>query len=124
MRNPAHFTAASEALFQMVQKWCRNFSRLSTGRRCISMHRFTDDTIRERFESVMLDDRGVRNILKDESRRATALSAILRRLIWEFVFTRYLFVVLSTSPGLHTLNSGIWGFCGLGTCGFYGFDSG
>jgi hypothetical protein len=30
-------------------------------------------------------------------------------------------VVLLTSPGLHTLNSGIWGFCGLGTCGF---DSG
>jgi hypothetical protein len=33
-------------------------------------------------------------------------------------------LVLLTSPGLHTLNSGFWGFCGLGTCGVYGFDSG
>jgi hypothetical protein len=91
IKEPAHFAASSEALFQMVQKWCGDFSRLSTGRRCIPVSRITDDTIRERFESVMLDDRGVRSMLKDESRRATALSAILMRLIWEFVFTRYLF---------------------------------
>jgi hypothetical protein len=91
IKEPAHFAASSEALFQEVQKWCEDFSRLSAGRRCITVHRITDDAIRERFESVMLDDRGVRNMLKDESRRATALSAILMRLIWEFVFTRYLF---------------------------------
>lgn len=55
------------------------------------VHRVTDDAIKERFENVMLDDRGVRRMLKDESRRSQIFAAITMRLIWEFVFTRYLF---------------------------------
>jgi hypothetical protein len=91
IKDPVHFAVSAEALFQEVQRWCEEFSRFSAGRRCTHVHRVTDEAIKERFENVMLDDRGVRRMLKDESRRATALSAILMRLIWEFVFTRYLF---------------------------------
>lgn len=91
IKDPAHFTASANALFQDVQNWCNEFSSYSAGRRCIHVHRVTDEAVKDRFEQVMLDDRGVRRMLKDESRRPQALTAIMMRLIWEFVFTRYLF---------------------------------
>ncbi|KAF8544666.1 hypothetical protein BDD12DRAFT_723005, partial [Trichophaea hybrida] len=87
----AHFAASANVLFVDVQKWCDAFSMFSAGKRCVHVHRVTDDAVKERFENVMLDDRGVRRMLKDESRRPQPLVAIMMRLIWEFVFTRYLF---------------------------------
>lgn len=93
IKDSTYFANSAIVLFQMVQKWCEEFSRYSAGRRCVHVHRVTDDEIKERFEQVMLDDRGVRRLLKDrdESRRVPAFTAIMMRLIWEFVFTRYLF---------------------------------
>lgn len=91
IKDPSHFSASTEALFQEAQRWCEEFSRASAGRRCNPVHRIPDETVKDRIESVMLDDRGVRRMLKDESRRHTVLTAILMRLILEFVFTRYLF---------------------------------
>lgn len=91
IKDPAHFAASANALFQDLRNWCNEFSSYSAGRRCIHVHRVTDEAVKDRFEQVMLDDRGVRRMLKDESRRPQALTAIMMRLIWEFVFTRYLF---------------------------------
>ena len=39
----------------------------------------------------MLDDRGVRRMLKEEKRRPEVFMAIIMRMVWELVFTRYLF---------------------------------
>ena len=91
IKDPSHFAHSANILFQDVQKWSEDFSHFSLGRRCIHVHRVTDEEVKDRFENVMLDDRGVRRMLKDESRRGTAITAIMMRLIWEFVFTRYLF---------------------------------
>jgi len=91
IKDPSHFADSASVLFQEVQKWSEDFSHFSLGRRCIHVHRVTDEEIKNRFENVMLDDRGVRRMLKDEAQRGTAITAIMMRLIWEFVFTRYLF---------------------------------
>lgn len=91
IKDSAHFATSANVLFMDVQKWCDEFSRFSAGKKCVHVHRVTDDAVKERFENVMLDDRGVRRMLKDESRRPQPLTAIMMRLIWEFVFTRYLF---------------------------------
>ena len=50
-------------LFVEVQEWCTHFSAFSAGKRIIHVHRITDDQVKERFENVMLDDRGVRRML-------------------------------------------------------------
>jgi hypothetical protein len=91
LKGPTHFVESCRILFNDVQRWCDDFSRMSAGRKCVHVHRVTDDAVKEKFENVMLDDRGVRSMLKDEARRPQVFTAILMRLIWEMVFTRYLF---------------------------------
>jgi len=86
-----HFAQSSARLFNEVQEWAASFSTVSAGKRIVHVHRITDDAVKDRFENVMLDDRGVRRMLKREEQRPQVFTAILMRLIWEFVFTRYLF---------------------------------
>ncbi|KAI5791968.1 hypothetical protein EDC01DRAFT_616257, partial [Geopyxis carbonaria] len=91
IKDHAHFVQSSARLFASVQEFATHFSSYSAGRRCTHVHRVPDDAAKDRFENVMLDDRGVRRMLKDEARRPAVFTAILMRLIWELVFTRYLF---------------------------------
>lgn len=91
IKDMQHFQQSSHRLFVEVQEWCTHFSAFSSGCRIVHVHRITDDEVKERVEQTMLDDRGVRRMLKDETRRPQVFTAILMRLIWEFVFTRYLF---------------------------------
>jgi predicted nucleic acid-binding Zn-ribbon protein len=93
IKSTSHFASSAQSLFEEVLQWCTDFSSFSAGRRCVHVHRITDEKVKDRFEQIMLDDRGVRRMLKDkdETRRILPLTAIMMRLIWEFVFTRYLF---------------------------------
>ncbi|KAA8902941.1 hypothetical protein FN846DRAFT_908310 [Sphaerosporella brunnea] len=86
-----YFSDSFERLLESVKEWSRDFSTASAGRRSMHLHSVLNEAARDRIESVMLDDRGVRRMLKDEERRHFVLTAICMRLIWEFVFTKYLF---------------------------------
>lgn len=86
-----HFSSSCQQLFGSLKIWCNQFSSFSTGKKCLHVHRIADEAARDRVEDVMLDDRGVRKMLKDEKRRSEVFMAITMRMIWEHVFTRYLF---------------------------------
>ncbi|RPB00686.1 hypothetical protein L873DRAFT_1834987 [Choiromyces venosus 120613-1] len=90
-KDMAYFNSSCKNIFQSVRIFCKQFSSFSTGKKCIHVHRITDETIRDRVEAVMLDDRGVRRMLKEEKRRPEVFMAIIMRMVWELVFTRYLF---------------------------------
>ncbi|CAZ84319.1 unnamed protein product [Tuber melanosporum] len=87
----AYFNSSCKNIFQSVKIFCKQFSSFSTGKKCVHVHRITDETIRDRVEAVMLDDRGVRRMLKEEKRRPEVFMAVVMRMVWELVFTRYLF---------------------------------
>lgn len=86
-----HFSSSCEQLFGSLKIWCNQFSSFSAGKKCLHVHRIVDEAARDRVEEVMLDDRGVRKMLKDEKSRPEVFMAITMRMIWEHVFTRYLF---------------------------------
>lgn len=86
-----HFSSSCQQLYSSLKTWCNQFSSFSTGKKCVHVHRLTDEAARDRVEDVMLDDRGVRKMLKDEKKRSDVFMAITMRMIWEHVFTRYLF---------------------------------
>lgn len=86
-----HFSSSCQQLFGSLKIWCNQFSSFSAGKKCLHVHRIVDEAARDRVEEVMLDDRGVRKMLKDEKSRPEVFMAITMRMIWEHVFTRYLF---------------------------------
>lgn len=86
-----HFSNSCQQLFGSLKIWCNQFSDFSAGKKCLHVHRIADEAARDRVEEVMLDDRGVRKMLKDENCRPEVFMAIIMRMIWEHVFTRYLF---------------------------------
>lgn len=86
-----YFLGACSNLLNSIQLWCSKFSGLSERKDCVSLHRLTDDWIRDRVESIILEDRGVRRLLKDRNRRHEVFTAIVMRIIRDSVFSRYLF---------------------------------
>lgn len=85
-----YFPTAWKDFTDQLYAWCTKFSKQSE-RSCLSLHRIADDWVRDRVEVVMLDDNGVRRLLKDKNRRQDVLAAMIMRIIREGVFTRYLF---------------------------------
>ncbi|KAF8455782.1 hypothetical protein BDZ91DRAFT_627535, partial [Kalaharituber pfeilii] len=85
-----YFPKAWDDFTRMVYGWCLKFSKQSE-RSCLSLHRIADDAVRDRVEFVMLDDNGVRRLLKDKARRHEVLTAVVMRIIRDAVFTRYMF---------------------------------
>lgn len=85
-----YFPTAWKDFTDSILSWCGKFSRGSE-RSCLSLHRIADEWVRDRVEVVMLDDAGVRRLLKDKTKREVVLAAVVMRIIREAVFTRYLF---------------------------------
>ena len=85
-----YFPTAWKDFTDAILSWCGKFSRGSE-RSCLSLHRIADEWVRDRVEVVMLDDTGVRRLLKDKAKREIVLAAVVMRIIREAVFTRYLF---------------------------------
>lgn len=86
-----HFSSSCQQLFGSLTIWCSQYSSFSAGKKSTHVHRIVDESARSQIEDVMLDDRGVRKMLKNENRRPEVLMAITMRMVWEHVFTRYLF---------------------------------
>lgn len=88
-----YFSSSCQQLFDSLKIWCNQFSSFSAGKKCVPPHRILDEDFRDRMKDVMLDDSGVRKMLKDEVGRVEVFIAIVMRTIWEIVFTKYLFAL-------------------------------
>lgn len=86
-----HFEAACQKLCHHVQQWVVRFSKHSDLRRCRMLHEVRDDQIADRFDSAVLDGTDVDTYLADRVRRRDVFMAVVMAMVWDFVFTRYLF---------------------------------
>lgn len=86
-----YFDNSCQRLCQHVQQWVLRFSKHSDLRRCRPLSEVRDTNVADRFENAILDGSDVDAILADRVRRRDVFVAVVMAMIWEYVFTRYLF---------------------------------
>lgn len=90
-RDEDYFDAACQQLCQHVQQWVLRFSKFSDTRICRATSEVRDEKIVERFENALLDGSDVDVYLADRVKRRDIFMSVVMSMIWEFIFTRYLF---------------------------------
>ncbi|KAL1967835.1 hypothetical protein VTN77DRAFT_2524 [Rasamsonia byssochlamydoides] len=91
VRDEDYFENACQRLCQHVQHWVLRFSKHSDLRRCRRLAEVRDQSVADRFDNAMLDGSDVDAILADRVRRRDVFMAVVMAMIWEYIFTRYLF---------------------------------
>ncbi|KUL90065.1 hypothetical protein ZTR_02840 [Talaromyces verruculosus] len=86
-----YFDNACQRLCQHVQQWVLRFSKHSDLRRCRPLSEVRDTKVADRFDNAILDGTDIDVILADRVRRRDVFVAVVMAMIWEYVFTRYLF---------------------------------
>ncbi|KAI9725118.1 MAG: hypothetical protein M1828_003460 [Chrysothrix sp. TS-e1954] len=90
-RSEEYFDNACQQLCQHVLSWVKRFSKVSDMRACRSSSRIGDENIETRLDNAMLDGTNVDAYLSDRQRRREIFTSLFMTVIWEYVFTRYLF---------------------------------
>jgi len=67
------------------------FSKFSDLKLCRSTNEVRDEKIVDRFDNAILDGSDVDSYLKDRVKRRDVFMSVVMTMIWEYVFTRYLF---------------------------------
>lgn len=91
VRDEDYFDSACQQLCQHVQQWVLRFSKFSDNRMCKLSSDINDDKIRDRLDDAVLDGSDVDVLLSDRVRRRDIFMSLVMSMIWEYVFTRYLF---------------------------------
>ncbi|KAL9113635.1 MAG: hypothetical protein Q9227_002373 [Pyrenula ochraceoflavens] len=91
VKDEDYFEHACEQLCQRVQLWVVKFSKLSDTRVCRLTSEVRDEKYVDRFENTMLDDHDVNKYLADRVKRRDVFMSVVMMMIWEYIFTRYLF---------------------------------
>lgn len=91
VRDEDYFDGACQQLCQHVQQWVLRFSKYSDTRACRLSSELNDDKIEARLDNAILDGTDVDMLLADRQRRRDVFMSIVMTMIWEYVFTRYLF---------------------------------
>jgi len=91
VRDEDYFDAACQQLCQHVQQWVLRFSKFSDTRVCRSTNEVRDEKIVDRFDNAILDGSDVDMYLGDRVKRRDVFMSVVMTMIWEYVFTRYLF---------------------------------
>ena len=86
-----YFDQACQKLCQQVQGWVLRFSKFSDVKLCRSTNEVRDEKIVDRFDNAILDGSDVDNFLTDRVKRRDVFMSVVMTMIWEYVFTRYLF---------------------------------
>jgi len=86
-----HFDTRCQQLCQHVQQWVLRFSKFSDMRACRLTSEINDEKIIDRLDNAILDGSDVDVYLRDRVRRRDVFMSMTMNMIWEFVFTRYLF---------------------------------
>jgi hypothetical protein len=90
-RDEDYFDNACQQLCQHVQQWVLRFSKFSDMRACRLTSEINNDKIIDRLDNAILDGSDVDEYLKDRVKRRDVFMSMTMTMIWEFVFTRYLF---------------------------------
>lgn len=90
-RDEDYFESACQQLCQHVQQWVLRFSKFSDTRACRLSSQVKDEKIETRLDNAILDGSDVDDYLRDRVRRRDTFMSVVMTMIWEFVFTRYLF---------------------------------
>lgn len=100
IRDEDYFDSACQQLCQHVQQWVLRFSKFSDTRACrlssdiqadARLDAATREKIDKRLDNAILDGSDVDALLADRVRRRDVFMSIVMSMIWEYVFTRYLF---------------------------------
>ncbi|KAF1979914.1 hypothetical protein BU23DRAFT_445902 [Bimuria novae-zelandiae CBS 107.79] len=100
VRDEDYFDSACQQLCQHVQQWVLRFSKFSDSRACRLSSEVTADTrldsatrqkIDTRLDNAILDGSDVDMLLADRVKRRDVFMSVVMTMIWEYVFTRYLF---------------------------------
>ncbi|KAK4539671.1 hypothetical protein LTR36_010434, partial [Oleoguttula mirabilis] len=90
-RDEDYFDGACQKLCQHVQQWVLRFSKLSDNRICRLSTDLSDEKIEARLDNAILDGSDVDKLLGDRIRRREVFMSVVMTMVWEYVFTRYLF---------------------------------
>ncbi|KAK3724477.1 hypothetical protein LTR37_001101 [Vermiconidia calcicola] len=91
VRDEDYFDGACQKLCQHVQQWVLRFSKMSDNRMCRLSTDLKDDKIEARLDNAILDGSDVDKLLGDRIRRRDVFMSVVMTMVWEYVFTRYLF---------------------------------
>lgn len=100
VRDEDYFDSACQQLCQHVQQWVLRFSKFSDTRPCRLSSEIAADTrleaatrqkIDTRLDNAILDGSDVDMLLADRVKRRDVFMSVVMTMIWEYVFTRYLF---------------------------------
>jgi len=86
-----YFDSACQKLCQAIQQWILRFSKSSDNRACRLSDELDNDKLEARLDNIMLDGSDVDKLLVDRVRRRDVFMALTMAMVWEYVFTRYLF---------------------------------
>ncbi|OJJ50489.1 hypothetical protein ASPZODRAFT_55555 [Penicilliopsis zonata CBS 506.65] len=86
-----YFDAACQKLCGHVQQWVLRFSKHSDHRRCRMLGELHDEKIADRFDNALLDGSDADAYLADRVRRRDVFMSVVMTMVWEYIFTRYLF---------------------------------
>jgi hypothetical protein len=86
-----HFDNRCQQLCSHVQQWVLRFSKFSDMRACRLTGEINDEKIIDRLDNAVLDGSDVDDYLQDRIKRRDIFMSMTMNMIWEFVFTRYLF---------------------------------
>lgn len=86
-----YFDHRCQQLCSHVQQWVLRFSKFSDMRACRLTTELNDEKIIDRLDNAVLDGSNVDSYLNDRVRRRDVFMSVAMTMIWEFVFTRYLF---------------------------------
>ncbi|KAI1262974.1 hypothetical protein F5Y18DRAFT_418530 [Xylariaceae sp. FL1019] len=91
LKDEDHFDDRCRQLCSHVQQWVLRFSKFSDMRACRLTSEINDEKVIDRLDNTILDGSDVDDYLSDRVRRRDIFMSMTMNMIWEFVFTRYLF---------------------------------
>ncbi|KAM0345300.1 hypothetical protein ACHAPU_006699 [Fusarium lateritium] len=91
IRDEDHFDHRCQQLCSHVQQWVLRFSKFSDMRACRLTSEINDEKTIDRLDNAVLDGSDVDIYLRDRVKRRDIFMSMTMNMIWEFVFTRYLF---------------------------------
>lgn len=91
LRDVDHFDHRCQQLCSHVQQWVLRFSKFSDMRACRLTSEINDEKVIDRLDNAVLDGFDVDTYLGDRVKRRDIFMSMTMNMIWEFVFTRYLF---------------------------------
>lgn len=91
LKDEDYFDHRCQQLCAHVQQWVLRFSKFSDMRACRLTSEISDEKTIDRLDNTILDGSDVDVYLRDRVRRRDIFMSMTMSMVWEFIFTRYLF---------------------------------